>query len=70
MAADSEHGTMKTEPPESDLGLTTRSEPNAIPLLEEPYGGARRLTRNRAGAEDVVQDTIGECRAQQAKVNR
>jgi RNA polymerase sigma-70 factor (ECF subfamily) len=61
---------VKTEPPESDLGLTTRSERNAIPLLEELYGGARRLTRNRADAEELVQDTIGECRAQEAKVNR
>ena len=70
MGAVSEHVTVKTEPPESDPGLTTRFERNAIPLLEEPYGGARRLTRNLAGAEDLVQDTIGECRAQQAKVNR
>ena len=54
MAAVSEHVTVKTEPPESDPGLTTRFERNAIPLLEEPYGGARRLTRNRAGAEDLV----------------
>jgi len=50
---------VKTEPPESDLGSTTRSERNAIPL-----------TRNLAGAEDLLQDTIGECRAQQATVNR
>ena len=70
MAAVSEHVTVKTEPPESDLGSTTRFERNAIPLLEGPSGGARRLTRNRAGAEDLLQDTIGECRAQQAKVNR
>ncbi|MCW2649345.1 MAG: polymerase subunit sigma [Mycobacterium sp.] len=70
MAAVSEHGAVKTEPPKSDLGLTTQFERNAIPLLEQPYGGARRLTRNLGGAEDLVQDTIGECRAQQAKVNR
>jgi hypothetical protein len=70
VAADSEHGTMKTEPPNSDLALTTRSERNAIPLLKEPYGGAHRLTRNRAGAEDLLQDTIGERRAQQAKGNQ
>ena len=50
MAAVFEHVTVKTEPPNSDLGLTTRSEHNAIPLLEDPYGGADRLTRNRAGA--------------------
>ena len=61
---------MKTEPPESDLGLTTRFERNAIPLLEGLCSGARRLTRNLASAEDLVQDTIGECRAQEAKVNR
>ena len=70
MAAVSEHVTVKTESPKSDPGLTTRFERNAIPLLEEPYGGARRLTRNLAGAEDLVQDTIGESRAQEAKVNR
>jgi hypothetical protein len=56
VAAVSEHVTMKTEPPKSDPGMTTRFE--------------RRLTRNLAGAEDLAQDTIGECRAQQAKVNR
>jgi RNA polymerase sigma-70 factor, ECF subfamily len=50
--------------------LTTRFERNAIPLLEDPYGGPRRLTRNLAGAEDLLQDTIGERRAQQAKGNR
>ena len=70
MAAVSEHVTVKTEPPKSDLGLTTRFERNAIPLLEGLYSGARRLTRNLAGAEDLVQDIIGECRAQEAKVNR
>ena len=70
LAAVSEHVTVKTEPPERYPGLTTGFERNAIPLLEEPYGGARRLTRNLAGAEDLVQDTIGECRAQEAKVNR
>jgi hypothetical protein len=50
VAAVSEHGTVKTEPPESDLGLTTRFERNAIPL-----------TRNLAGAEDLIPDAIGEC---------
>lgn len=50
MAAVSEHVTVKTESPESDLGLTTRFERNAI-----------ALTRNLAGAGDLIQDTIGEC---------
>jgi hypothetical protein len=70
VAAVSEHVTVKTEPPNSDLGLTTRFERNAIPLLEGLYGGARRLTRNLAGAEELGPDAIGECRAQQAKVDR
>jgi hypothetical protein len=69
-AAVSEHVSVKTEPPKSDLGLTTRFERNAIPLREGLYSGARRLTPNLAGAEDLVQDTIGECRAQEAEVNR
>lgn len=70
MAAVSEHGTVKTESPESDLGLTTRSERNAIALLEGLYGGARRLTGHLAGAGDLIPDTIGECRAREAQVNR
>ena len=70
MAAVSDHVTMKTEPPKGDLGLTARFDRNAIPLLEGLYSGARRLTRNLVGAEDRVQDTIGECRAHEAKVNR
>jgi len=54
VAAVSEHVTVKTEPLESDLGLSTRFERNAIPRLEGLYGGARRLTRNLAGAEDLA----------------
>jgi hypothetical protein len=70
LAAVSEDVTVKTEPPKSDLGLTIRFERNTIPLLEGLYSGARRPTRNLAGAQDLVQDTSGECRAQEAKVNR
>ena len=51
MAAIFEHVTVKTESPESDLGLTTRFERNAI-----------ALTRNLAGAGDLIRDAIGECR--------
>ena len=50
MAAVSQHVTVKTESPETDLGLTTRFERNAIPL-----------TRNLAGAGDLIQNAIGEC---------
>ena len=43
---------------ESDAELTARFERDAIPLLDQLYGGARRLTRSRADAEDLVQDTM------------
>ncbi|WAC93423.1 sigma-70 family RNA polymerase sigma factor [Mycobacterium sp. Aquia_213] len=43
---------------ESDAELTARFEREAIPLIDQLYGGARRLTRNRADAEDLVQDTM------------
>src|SRR6476619_7534111 len=44
--------------PESDAELTARFERDAIPLLDVLYGAARRLTRSRSDAEDLVQDTM------------
>jgi RNA polymerase sigma-70 factor (ECF subfamily) len=38
--------------------LTDRFERDVIPLLDQLYGAARRLTRSRADAEDLVQDTM------------
>jgi RNA polymerase sigma-70 factor, ECF subfamily len=38
--------------------LAARFERDAIPLLDDLYGAARRLTRNRTDAEDLVQDTM------------
>jgi RNA polymerase sigma-70 factor (ECF subfamily) len=43
---------------ESDAELTARFERDAIPLADQLYGGARRMTRSRADAEDLVQDTM------------
>jgi RNA polymerase sigma-70 factor, ECF subfamily len=43
---------------ESDADLTARFERDAVPLLDPLYGAARRLTRSRADAEDLVQDTM------------
>jgi RNA polymerase sigma-70 factor, ECF subfamily len=43
---------------ESDAELTARFVRDAIPLLDQLYGGARRMTRSRADAEDLVQDTM------------
>lgn len=37
--------------------LATRFEEQALPLLDQLYGGALRMTRNPADAEDLVQDT-------------
>jgi len=43
---------------ETDEELTTRFERDAIPLLDQLYGGALRLTRNPADAEDLLQETM------------
>ena len=43
---------------ESDAELAARFERDAVPLLDVLYGGARRMTRNRSDAEDLVQDTM------------
>ncbi len=44
--------------PETDAELRARFERDAIPLLDQLYGGALRMTRNRADAEDLVQETM------------
>jgi RNA polymerase sigma-70 factor (ECF subfamily) len=43
---------------ETDEELTARFERDAIPLLDQLYGGALRLTRNPADAEDLLQETM------------
>jgi RNA polymerase sigma-70 factor (ECF subfamily) len=43
---------------ESDAELAARFERDAIRLLDQLYGGARRMTRNHADAEDLVQNTM------------
>ena len=45
-------------PPETDAELTARFERDAIPLLDQLYGGALRMTRNPADAEDLLQETM------------
>lgn len=45
-------------PKESDAELTARFERDAIPLLDQLYGGALRMTRNPADAEDLLQETM------------
>jgi len=43
---------------ETDEELTARFERDAIPLLDQLYGGALRMTRNPADAEDLLQETM------------
>ena len=43
---------------ETDKQLTARFERDAIPLLDQLYGGALRMTRNPADAEDLLQETM------------
>ena len=45
-------------PPESAAELTARFERDAIPMLDQLYGGALRMTRNPADAEDLLQETM------------
>lgn len=45
-------------PEETDAELTARFERDAIPLMDQLYGGALRMTRNPADAEDLVQETM------------
>lgn len=47
-------GNVRTE--ETDAQLAARFEREALPLLDQLYGGALRMTRNPADAEDLVQE--------------
>lgn len=49
-------GPVRSE--ETDEQLTARFERDAIPLLDQLYGGALRMTRNPADAEDLLQETM------------
>jgi RNA polymerase sigma-70 factor, ECF subfamily len=51
-------GSVPDTAQESDAELTARFERDAIPLLDQLYGGALRMTRNPAAAEDLLQETM------------
>jgi RNA polymerase sigma-70 factor (ECF subfamily) len=43
---------------ETDTALAERFQRDAVPLMDQLFNGALRLTRNRADAEDLVQETM------------
>ena len=47
-----------TESSQGEAELTARFERDVIPLMDQLYARARRLTRSHADAEDLVQDTM------------
>ena len=55
---DSAPAPVPDKPEETDAELTARFERDAIPLLDQLYGGALRMTRNPADAEDLLQETM------------
>ena len=44
--------TLRTEEPDEEL--LARFESDALPLLDQLYGAALRMTRNPADAQDLV----------------
>jgi RNA polymerase sigma-70 factor (ECF subfamily) len=51
-------GSVPDTAQESDAELTARFERDALPLLDQLYVGALRMTRNPAEAEDLLQETM------------
>ena len=45
---------------EDEVTRAARFEAEALPYLDQLYGAALRMTRNRADAEDLVQDTYAK----------
>jgi RNA polymerase sigma-70 factor, ECF subfamily len=43
---------------ETNAALAERFQRDALPLLDQLFSGALRLTRSRADAEDLVQETM------------
>jgi RNA polymerase sigma-70 factor, ECF subfamily len=43
---------------ETDAALAERFQRDAVPLMDQLFSGALRLTRDRADAEDLVQETM------------
>ncbi|MGV9182075.1 sigma-70 family RNA polymerase sigma factor [Arcanobacterium canis] len=52
--------TIERAPQETSAERATRFEKDAIPYLNQLYGGAMRLTRNPHDAEDLVSETYAK----------
>ncbi|WP_232665092.1 sigma-70 family RNA polymerase sigma factor [Pseudonocardia sp. TRM90224] len=57
-ASDAEVDGQEPEPTETSEERAARFERDAMPLLDQLYGAALRMTRNPADAEDLVQETF------------
>jgi RNA polymerase sigma-70 factor (ECF subfamily) len=51
-------GSVPDTAQESDAELAARFVRDALPLIDQLYGGALRMTRNPADAEDLLQETM------------
>lgn len=60
LAADNGVSTAIERSSDSPQELRRRFEEEALPLLDQLYGGALRMTRNPADAEDLVQETYAK----------